>query len=46
MTDFFNQIASVFQESFEIMPIIGDILNWAFIALGVFIFLFCAKKFI
>ena len=46
MTDLFNNVADFFQESFKIMPVIGDNLNWVFIALGGLIFLFCAKKFI
>tara|TARA_B100001029_G_scaffold97622_2_gene80226 strand:- start:1994 stop:2134 length:141 start_codon:yes stop_codon:yes gene_type:complete len=46
MTDFFNCIADIVQESFKIIPVIGDPLNWAFIAIGSFIFVFCAKKFI
>ena len=46
MTDLFNSIADIFQESFKIFPVIGDPLNWAFIALGGFVFVICAKKFI
>ena len=46
MTDFFNCIADIFQESFKIIPLIGDPLNWIFIAMGGVVFVFCAKKFI
>jgi hypothetical protein len=46
MADFFNFIAEVFQETFKIIPIIGDPLNWAFISLGGVVFVVCAKKFI
>ena len=46
MADFFNYIADIYQESFKIIPVIGDPLNWAFIAIGGFVFVICAKKFI
>ena len=46
MTDFFNCIADIVQESFKIIPVIGDPLNWGFIAIGSFVFILCAKKFI
>ncbi len=46
MRDFFNCIADIFQETFKIIPIIGDPLNWFFIGLGSIVFIICAKKFI
>tara|TARA_B100000674_G_scaffold123193_1_gene94313 strand:- start:735 stop:875 length:141 start_codon:yes stop_codon:yes gene_type:complete len=46
MKDFFNCIADIFQETFKIIPIIGEPLNWVFIGIGSFVFILCAKKFI
>ena len=43
MKDFFNCIADIFQETFKIIPIIGEPLNWVFIGIGFFVFI-CVQK--
>ena len=46
MADFFNTIADIFENSFEILPILGNYANYFFIFLACVAFIVSAKKFI